>query len=180
MISCDETHALKMALVHIARGYVGLRETGHNQGELIEKFQKAVDGRASGEPWCMAAVQYWVKSAQELVESIAMQTLTVQPKLFSTEHCMTAWEKTPRAQRKQAPEVGDIIIWQRWELDRPTQQGHVGLVSRVLSDNTVKCIEGNTVDHSDIKREGDGVYEITRIYPLRSGILRYCGTLSVW
>ena len=180
MISCDEKNALRTALVHIARGYVGLRESGKNQGELIEKFQMAVDGKASGEPWCMAAVQYWVKSAQELVQAIAMQTLTTQPKLFLTEHCMTAWEKTPRTQRVQIPEVGDLIIWQRWELDKPTQQGHVGLVSRVLAQDTVKCIEGNTIDHSDIKREGDGVYEITRIYPLRSGSLRYCGIIRVW
>lgn len=42
-----------LKLLEEARRWVGVREKGgNNRGPEVEKFQKAVDGRASGEAWC--------------------------------------------------------------------------------------------------------------------------------
>jgi hypothetical protein len=49
-----------MTLVEFAKKYVGTKEDPKkdNSGELIVLFQKAVDGKAQGEPWCMAFTQF--------------------------------------------------------------------------------------------------------------------------
>ena len=50
------TPHLKMRLlVWSARLWVGMTEVGgNNRGQVVERFQRAVDGKASGEPWCAA------------------------------------------------------------------------------------------------------------------------------
>ena len=40
-------------LVELAQEFVGVKESGgNNRGPLIEDFQRMVDGKAQGEPWC--------------------------------------------------------------------------------------------------------------------------------
>ncbi len=145
-------------LIKNALPFVGVREEGGpNKGVWVEIFQKAADGKAQGEPWCMSFVQYCVKQA-------AKQLGILPPKPFSdsadTEHCMTAWNKTPAQARYKEPKPGLIVIWKKGS----TQSGHTGIVVAAdLAVGLMLTIEGNTgPDSSEVKREGDGVYLKTR------------------
>ena len=59
---------LARLLIFEARRWVGMTEIGgNNRGQVVEMFQRAVDGKASGEPWCAAFVFFCVG----MVESMA-------------------------------------------------------------------------------------------------------------
>lgn len=135
-----------VSLVEVAQKYVGVKEKGgDNKGPEVERFQKAVDGKAQGEPWCMAFVQFCIKEAK------------LQSKIFESEHCLTVWNKTPKEQRLKEPVPGCLVIWQYGD----TTNGHVGIVTAVFK-NSIHTIEGNTGDGKGIVREGDGVYARNR------------------
>lgn len=133
-------------LVETAKSYIGIHEEGAaNHGAQVEEFQKAVDGKAQGEPWCMAFVQFCVKKASK------------QDVLFDSEHCMTAWFKSPICARYDATETkvapGFIAIWRH----EGTSNGHTGIVVSVTKDE-ILTVEGNTSGGPGVEREGDGVY----------------------
>lgn len=136
----------RLTLIEIAQKYVGVKEQGgDNKGPEVERFQKAVDGKASGEPWCMAFVQYCIKESK------------LESKIFESEHCLTVWNKTPKEQRLKEPKVGSLVIWQFGD----TSNGHVGIVTAVFK-NSIHTIEGNTGDGKGVVREGDGIYARNR------------------
>jgi hypothetical protein len=144
--------------------YVGVKEEGFNKGKMVEEFQKAVDGKASGEPWCMAMVQYCVKEA--------CHAFGLTQAIRSTEHCMTAWRKTASIY-KWAYEGDSLInLGGRYSMKKPlpgfcaiynhvgTDNGHTGIVKEAQGSFLIN-VEGNTggVDSiGEINREGDGVY----------------------
>lgn len=139
-------------LVEIAKKYIGTKEEGgDNKGKQIEEFQKAVDGKAQGEAWCMAFVQFCIKEVEKLSGGL------IKSEIFKSEHCMTVWNNTPKEQRLTTPEVGCLILWQF----AGTSNGHVGIVTNV-GPTRVDTIEGNTGDGQGVVREGDGVYARNR------------------
>lgn len=139
----------RKTLVKKAQSFIGVREEGNNKGKWVEIFQKAVDGKASQESWCMGFVQYILKEIEkETKESSG---------IFSSEHCMTVWAKTPDDRKLKKPEVGCIVIWNFVG----TSSGHAGIVTRVAGDR-MDTIEGNTGDGKGVVREGDGVYARNR------------------
>jgi hypothetical protein len=138
--------------VNIAATYIGVTEMGgDNKGEIVEKFQKAVDGKAQGEPWCVAFCCFCLNQVQEMYG--------VKHNLILSEHSITMWNLNP-CQRWNEPMVGDIAIWKK----RGTQSGHAGIVSAVSKDQpaTFETIEGNTSPSIGIERNGDGVYRKKR------------------
>jgi uncharacterized protein (TIGR02594 family) len=139
-----------VSLIEVAQKYVGVKEKGgDNKGPEVEQFQKAVDGKAAGEPWCMAFVQFCIN----VVEAATKQ----KSKIFESEHCLTVWNKTPVEQRLKEPVPGCLVIWQFGD----TSNGHVGIVTAVFK-NSIHTIEGNTGDGKGVVREGDGVYARNR------------------
>ncbi|NJL36391.1 MAG: CHAP domain-containing protein [Leptolyngbyaceae cyanobacterium RM2_2_4] len=142
---------LNQELVNVAAAYVGVREQRHNRGSEVEKFQKAVDGQAVGEPWCMSFVQYCIKVVEENCQ--------VNSEVFKSEHCITVWNRSSQNLRLSAPEVGCLVIWQKGQ----TTSGHVGIVERVKSQSSFTTIEGNTGGSSTgNQREGEGVHRKPR------------------
>lgn len=138
---------LNEELANVAAAYVGVREREHNRGPEVEKFQKAVDGQASGEPWCMSFVQYCIKVVEE--------NYKVNSKVFKLEHCVTVWNKSPEDLRLSTPEVGCLIIWG----NKRNGNGHVGIIQEVKNHSSFTTIEGNTSgNRTGNQREGDGVY----------------------
>ncbi len=135
-----------------AERYVGVHEAGgNNRGEMVERFQKAVDGKAQGEPWCAAFVQFCIAE----VEAAHGPTVVVA----RYEHCMTIWNRTSGVHRYKSPKPGFLVIWNY----EGTTNGHIGIVTKVLDELTIETIEGNTSpDAKTIEREGDGVYRKTR------------------
>lgn len=139
-------------LIREAERWIGTTEVGgNNKGEAVARFQKAVDGKAQGEPWCACFVQFCIS---EVVASF-------QPTLVmaKSEHCMTIWSRTSGVHRYKSPKPGYIVIWNY----EGTANGHIGIVTRVIDEFTIETIEGNTSpDDNRIEREGDGVYRKIR------------------
>jgi hypothetical protein len=139
-------------LIKEAEKCIGVHESGgNNKGPAVERFQKAVDGRAQGEPWCAAFVQFCINE----VEAQFGATVVVH----RSEHCLTIWAKTPGVHRYKFPKPGFLVIWGYED----SLNGHIGIVTRVIDDFTIETIEGNTSpDDKTVEREGDGVYRKTR------------------
>lgn len=137
-------------LLRVAASYIGVQEKGANKGKEVEMFQKAVDGKAVGEPWCMGFVQFCIKTTEAATGA--------KSSIFSSEHCMTVWDKSPSNLRLKQPEPGALVLWRKGS----TTSGHVGIVESVQGGGSFTTIEGNTGGGTGVEREGDGVYRKKR------------------
>lgn len=177
---------LHESLVELARYFVGVVEISPNKGPLIELFQRAVDGKASGEPWCAAFIQFLLQQIDDEIRD----NYPSWPghKIPRTESTIEMWERSTNAVRFQAPNIGMIMVWQHFkEFQKdgrsvwvPTRQGHCGLVMSDLAlDGTIMCCEGNTNEPSDkVVREGDGVWIKKRRAKVIDGPMRVLGFLD--
>ena len=139
-------------LIAAAAKKIGVHESGgNNKGPEVEQFQKAVDGKAQGEPWCAAFVQFCIMEVEKRFGATVV--------CHRSEHCLTIWAKTPGVHRYKFPKPGYLVIWNY----ENSLNGHIGIVSRVIDEFTIETIEGNTgPDDKTVEREGDGVYRKTR------------------
>lgn len=146
-------------LLNEANSWIGTKESPTNKGQLVELFQKVVDGKAQGEAWCMAFVQWCVRRAYKQF-AIAHPHVSgyLDNVLFASEHCLTVWHKTPALARTTNPYPGCIVIWQHGD----TSSGHTGIVVAMLPGDKMATIEGNTGSGQGVVREGDGVYSRVR------------------
>ena len=153
-------------LVEVAGWYIGVREaTGHNDGVNVEEFQKAVDGKASGESWCCCFVQFCVKAV--------CQDMGVSTTLFQSEHCLTMWgQSSNRVIDGESVQPGYIVVWQH----AGTTNGHTGIVTAVDGEQ-IHTIEGNTGNGEEVNPDGDGVY--SRVRNIHgSGSMRVVGFIN--
>lgn len=148
-------------LIAEAKRWVGTSEEGNNSGQIIESFQKVVDGVAGKEAWCMAFVQSCLKYTRYYYD-VFVGTTSGPANIPLTEHCMTAWNKTPAQFRSDKPVVGSVVIWNHYQNGKPSFNGHTGIVTGIKDDEFFTTIEGNTGPSAGVQREGDGVYEKTR------------------
>lgn len=155
-------------LLAVAAKYVGVHEVGGpNKGPDVERFQKAVDGKAQGESWCMAFAQFCIIEVEN--------RYSIKSPVYKSEHCLTVWNQTSSLMRLPKPEVGCLVIWRHGK----TSAGHVGIVETLNSDGTLGTIEGNTGAGAGVVREGDGVYRRTRSVT-GSGDMNVVGFLRVF
>lgn len=130
--------------------WIGVREKGgQNKGPEVEMFQKAVDGKAQGEAYCMAFMQFCVMEIEKRFK--------VKSEIFKSEGVMETWNKSPAKLKHQDPKIGGIVCWNyvgSWT-------GHAGCVTDFDKSN-IKTVEGNTGSGSAVIREGDGIYARTR------------------
>ena len=157
------------ALVKEALKYKNIHEKGgNNKGPEVEMFQKAVDGKASGEAWCMAFVQYCIKKVQT--------ELNIKSNIYKAEHCMTVWNKSPESMRVAKPAPGCVVIWRHGN----TTNGHTGIITEIVDNDYFMSIEGNTGPSDDVVvREGDGVYRKRRAMK-GNGDMKVVGFLNPW
>jgi len=164
----------KVKLIQIANAFVGTLEKGYNKGPLIEEFQKAVDGVASGEPYCAGFARFCINKVDK--------ELGIKTWLYNTEFSLALWDKSPKEARVKPPIPGSIIIWQFFKFDKPQMSGHVGIVTAVHSKDgiiRVDTIEGNTSRGDGINREGDGVWARNRSIT-GDASMRVLGFLNPW
>lgn len=149
----------KNMLAWFAKLWIGTTENGgSNKGQIVEMFQKAVDGKAQGEPWCMSFVQFCLKAVDAGMNEIAQATYP-EHRVYKTEHCMTAYAQTPIVCRGQLPEVGSIVIWCLLDANKKqTTSGHCGIVVQVDANGDIHTVEGNTSTGKGDQREGEGCY----------------------
>jgi hypothetical protein len=174
---------LKTSLLSFeAKRWVGVLEEGQNSGQLIQIFQRLVDGRAEGEPWCMCFAQYCIKMVDQFFAELFPKELASESSIFRSEHCLTTWNKSPHL-RILEPVKGSLCIWQKFDGDKPTTSGHTGIVTDVHEDGTISIVEGNTAPQTSrmIEREGDGVYlKRYKRDHMSKGSLKLKGFLRVW
>ena len=170
-------------LVAEATRWVGIRESGgNNSGQMVRKFQEAVDGKAVGEPWCLSFAQFCIIAVEDLSFAMGIRELRQSPgHVYPTEHCLTLWNNTPEEHRSKNPVRGGLVIWQYMNKDgKGTSSGHVGIVTRTNADGTFDTIEGNTsVSGTNVNREGDGVAEKNRS-PRGAGRMKVKGFIRIW
>lgn len=168
--------AKRFALVAQARRFVGVKEaTGHNDGPIIEEFQRAVGGRAEGQPYCMDFVQY-------CAQRVDLRYPGHHRWLFPSQSTLQVFNLTTLQARiqPQAARIGDIVIWQFWRHGtEPTNEGHCGVVVNINSALTFSTVEANTSPGNGIDREGDGVYQRVRNFA-GSDTMRIKGFLRCW
>lgn len=159
-------------LIQIALSFVGVHELGgNNKGPMIEEFQKAVDGKAQGESWCMGFIQYCIKKVEEELNTKAL--------IHRSELCTAVYEKSIIKSTK--PNPGSIIIWQKYdEHNKPTIYGHCGIVLSIIDQNWIDVIEGNTNDGTGLVRDGDKVTIRTRARSGGSGNMKIMGYVLPW
>jgi hypothetical protein len=133
------------------RAHVGVREKGDNRGPEVEMFQKALDGKAAGEPWCAALVQYGLLLVEKKTGMFSG--------VAASEHVRTVWNGSALL-RVTEPQPGDLMVWGL----KGSASGHIGVVESLLTPGTVMTIEGNTGPDrkGQVEREGDGVYRKRR------------------
>jgi len=115
-----------------AEACVGISEaSGRNDGKMVRLIQETVGG-AVGEPWCLAFVMTCLAYAEA--------KCGVKSPLPATEHCLSLWNMTPKAQRvKILPLAGAIAVWN----DTGKTTGHVEIVIS-CDGKTFQGIGGNT------------------------------------
>lgn len=141
-----------LQLIEEAKKWIGVHEDkskGDNCGKEVEMFQKAVDGKAQKESWCMAFVQFCIKQVE--------QKNKIQCLVFKSEHCLTVFRESQSKVVKD-PQPGDLIIWRFGN----TSNGHVGIIEKLLGEGRCMTIEGNTSNSQSVEREGDGVFSKNR------------------
>ncbi len=175
------TKAKLRAVRFEAKRWVGTIETGgDNRGQIVEMFQKAVDGVANREPWCMSFCQYCVKMVDALMDDRYDRTLRHKRDLFPSEHCMTTYYKSRVELRIDKPVEGCFILWRYYTKDgEKTEKGHVEIVTNLIDDQYVETVGGNT-SSTGIVREGDGVFIKKRDFTDQYGMMRVEGFLLPW
>lgn len=164
-----------------AKKWLNVHEIGGpNKGADVEVFQKAVDGKASGEPWCCAFVWYCIMESQKQFAKRYTAT-PLSSWLYKTEHVLTMWNLSPKEARRTAPKPGALVIWQHLDAaGNQTARGHVGIVIEVIDKTFMTTVEGNTANDTVVEDEGDGVYMLKRNYKEKLGNKRIVGFLMPW
>lgn len=157
------------------REHLGVREEGDNRGAMIDLWNK-YNGVPAGSPWCLSMIQYLAQQVDH--------ELGTKRKLPQTASVIDLWNKAdPKS--KQGLEVGNLVLWQMYSKSGlPTRAGHVGVISQVVSRETIISIEGNTRGSDPasgiIDREGREVVEQRRNLDKNKGIMRYLGCINPW
>jgi hypothetical protein len=168
----------KKLLVFEAQKWIGVREIGgSNKGQIVEMFQKAVDGVAAGEPWCAAFTGFIVKTVDATMAALDLDQ--VKTGLTLSEHVMTLWNKAPAEAKSKTPEAGSLVLWQLYKDGKPTGSGHIGIVTKVVDAQKIETVEGNTNDGTGVERDGVGVFK--RIRDIKgAGSMKVVGFLKPW
>jgi len=157
------TIAIRQSLVEIARRDVGKVEVTRNRAPWIQKYWSATtlpNGHTDRQPYCAAAVCYWVQQWLALPEVLAALKMT--PAQAERRRCKSArafdWLDWAAARKLEVLSdrpterlrVGDLMVF---------DISHIGIV-RDDDAKGVYTIEANTGNGS--VRDGDGCFERVR------------------
>lgn len=174
----DETKISKHKLLAFeALQWKGFTEQGgNNRGQIVAAFQKAVDGVAEGEPWCMSFVQFCIRHVDRLCTFMEWDGYN-PTSIYRSEHCATVWNNTLIENRSADPKVGWVAIWK----NPAGSNGHTGIVVKLDfgSPKTFWTVEGNTSPDGGSQSDGDGVFYKHRIGNISAG-LKLLGFVNPW
>jgi hypothetical protein len=129
---------------YLANKWVGIKEIGNNQGfssKVFENMMRVVGWKSTDE-WCMyfaKAIHFESYKDKPKVQAKIKKILTgsTQQSFVNAKN-----DKTGTYTTSNTPKVGDILIWQRSDVN---WKGHAGVVTAV-KNGMVETIEGNTDD----------------------------------
>lgn len=149
-----------------AEKMVGLKEQTANQAPWLQKIWDATwyqEGQKYREPYCAAAVCYWLQEADKRSDLIHFNEDPVMPKCsdlleFLSKDSIGATIFKYQGEGNLRPERGDIVFFM-------PRVSHVGVVvseAPYLSNDQlfIDTVEANTDDRGS--REGEGVYKKKR------------------
>ncbi len=168
---------LAQRLVDIARLDVGKTEVSRNRAPWIQKFWPATTypaGHADRQPYCAAAVAYWVR--EWLRDPEVLAALKMTPVAAERWRCKSArafdwgdWGRTKgltvlpdTAGIQLLP--GDLMVF---------DMSHIGVVSAPTKGNLIATIEANTGPSGG--RDGDGCWAKSRARSLARCFVRLIG-----
>jgi len=164
-------------LIYEAARWIGTTEQGgENRGQEVERFQKAMFGKASGQPWCADFVFFCLDSVDKCVNALSDCSLSSQT-LNRSELVLSVWKNSSIEARCQI-KPGCLILWQHWKNNAPTMQGHIGIVEKIFG-TMATVIEGNSGNSNAVEREGDGVFRKMRSM-VGDSDMRVLGFLDPW
>ena len=132
------------ALLSACRDSVGVHETSHNSGPLIDQWLAYVHA-SPGDPWCMA----WLCG----MHREAAVSLDMPNPCPRTAGALRLWDLALPECRTELPAPGDAFVL---DTGAPGGAGHVGIVVAVSPDGeTITSCEGNSNEHGS--REGNAV-----------------------
>lgn len=165
---------LRQRLINIAKLDVNKTEVSRNQAPWIKKFWPFTSYGASGhtnrEPYCAAAVSYWV--AQWLKDPEVLAALKMTPKQAEAFRCKSArafdwleWGKSKKLlvmndSSEHVLHTGDVVIY---------DFSHIGIVYDDAKDR-IMTVEANTGPAPG--NEGDGCYLKNRPREVARGFVR--------
>ena len=138
---------LTRTALDIARGYVGVREMGHNAGPEVTAWLARV-GQPPGVAWCMAFS--WC------VVDDAFKRLQLVNPIKPCPSVVRMWRALPESCKLTEPVPG---CWCFHQDDANQAFGHVGFIDELASHGGAFTIEGNTNEEGS--RTGGGVVRHT-------------------
>jgi hypothetical protein len=144
-----------MTLQQIAESFIGQKEIPDNQGFTDPAFQKLMKRTGWRKPlaWCA----YFVKACMITAKDAGITFVDmVSPSAVST---FNAYKRAGRVYFNN-PLPGDLAVWQKYANGKPTQFGHIAIITgpRPVVGSTVglfPTVDGNTDEAGT--REGDCV-----------------------
>lgn len=140
-----------MKVIDTAKKYVGQFELPGNAGFKNAEFQKSLeaDGWQKSQAWCCYFAEMVFEEAYPEIEKEL-------DKLFSA-NCVKTLENFEKAGYyiSTIPVTGSLMIMRKYVDNKPTEQGHAGIVIETINNSEWKSVEGNT--NSAGSREGDSV-----------------------
>lgn len=166
---------LRERLVNIARQDVGEIETSRNHGPAIKKFWTATtypNGYANREPYCAAAVAWWVR--KWLLDPEVLRAFKMTPEEAEKWRCKSpaafGWTEWARDKnlvvlgdsQTHVLRTGDLVVY---------DFSHIGIVYDDYKDR-IKAIEANTGEPGKSQRDGDGIFEKDRPREIARNFIR--------
>lgn len=176
VISTEKLDKLKkILLAGDACRLVELAEKAGQDG-IIRGIQRTSEGSV---PLDMSLLYLCLDSIDKFTEK-QLGKDSLPTKVFRTRSALELWEKTPRIYRNRFPEVGDIIVWNYHKQGKPTQAGHVGIITDLPSRGKAIVAEGNVQSMNDpIKHKEQGFYLNERSLS-GSEKMKILGYISPW
>jgi len=145
---------LSKLMLTTALDFVTQREIPGNQGFEDSKFQELIEmqGWRKGQAWCAYFAELVVRTAgfekhANIFSSSAVETF---------KNCQA---NSDLFKIYKIPSIGDIAVWQRYESNKQTWMGHIGIIVG-MGKGMIVCVEGNS--NAEGGREGLEVAIVVR------------------
>lgn len=151
--------------IEIARNYIGMEEEDGNRGHMVDHWNN-LSGVPLGSPWCASFLMFCINGASE-------QT-SIPHGLFKSAHVLSIFNNSKKCWTRE-PKPGCLVVWQKGD----SLQGHIGMITEIITSDTVRTIEGNTSRKDSVDREGRVVAEQERNLSA-VGKMKFKGYLDPW